>query len=200
MINIHLGGLYMPPKPLTNKEAILRAAISIVREQGMEGINARSIASVLNCSTKPLFRVYENMEALKQDVITQLNIYYNTFMEARMSNDNRLLMQGIAYIEFARQEKNIFNTLFMSKACAGKSIKDILDADWNQLSILNAKEITGLSLENARNLFRDVWLYSHGIATQIVSDDIDLPYEEVITLIKNAFHRFALVIEDKEHK
>ena len=121
-------------------------------------------------------------------------------MEARMSNDNRLLMQGIAYIEFARQEKNIFNTLFMSKACAGKSIKDILDADWNQLSILNAKEITGLSLENARNLFRDVWLYSHGIATQIVSDDIDLPYEEVITLIKNAFHRFALVIEDKEHK
>ena len=133
----------MPPKPLTNKEAILRAAISIVREQGMEGINARSIASVLNRSTKPLFRVYENM---------------------------------------------------------GKSIKDILDADWNQLSILNAKEITGLSLENARNLFRDVWLYSHGIATQIVSDDIDLPYEEVITLIKNAFHRFALVIEDKEHK
>ncbi|OZV11308.1 TetR family transcriptional regulator [Tissierella sp. P1] len=190
----------MPPKPLTNKEAILRAAISIVREQGMEGINARSIASALNCSTKPLFRVYENMEALKQDVITQLNIYYNTFMEARMSNDNRLLMQGIAYIEFARQEKNIFNTLFMNKACAGKSIKDILDADWNQLSILNAKEITGLSLENARNLFRDVWLYSHGIATQIVSDDIDLPYEEVITLIKNAFHRFALVIEDKEHK
>mgnify|MGYP000348827463 CR=1 FL=1 len=68
----------MPPKPTTNKEAILNAAISIVRKEGMESVNARSIASALNCSTKPLFRIYENMDALKQDVIIQLNIYYNT--------------------------------------------------------------------------------------------------------------------------
>ena len=81
----------MPPKPMTNKEEILSAAISLVREQGMENVNARSIASKLNCSTKPLFRIYENMDSLKQDVITQLNLYYNMFMEARMSDENRLL-------------------------------------------------------------------------------------------------------------
>lgn len=190
----------MPPKPTTSKEAILSAAISLVREGGMENVNARSIASKLKCSTKPLFRVYENMDALKQDVIAQLNLYYNTFMEARMSNDNRLQSQGIAYIEFARQEKNIFNILFMNKTCAGKSIEEILDADWNQRSIMNAKEITGLSLENARSLFRDVWLYSHGIATQIVSDDINLPPEEVVQLIKNAFNRFSIVMEDIKHE
>ncbi|TQI67329.1 TetR/AcrR family transcriptional regulator [Clostridium sp. KNHs216] len=182
----------MPPKPMTNKEEILSAAISLVREQGMENVNARSIASKLNCSTKPLFRIYENMDSLKQDVITQLNLYYNMFMEARMSDENRLLTQGIAYIEFARQEKNIFNTLFMDKNCAGKSIEEILDADWNQRSIMNAKERTGLSLEKARSLFRDVWLYSHGIATQIVSDDINLPPKEVVQLIKNAFKRFSI--------
>lgn len=190
----------MPPKPSTDKEAILNAAISLVREQGMESVNARSIASILNCSTKPLFRVYENMDSLKEDVIVQLNIYYNNFMEARMSTDNRLLTQGISYIEFARQEKNIFNTLFMNKTCAGKSIKAILNEDWNQSSITNAREVTGLSLEEARNLFRDVWLYSHGIATQIVSDDIDLPPEEVIGLIENAFYRFALVIKENKNE
>ena len=190
----------MPPKPTTSKEAILNAAISLVREQGMESVNARSIASMLNCSTKTLFRVYENMDALKQEVIAQLNIYYNTFIESRMSNDNRLLTQGIAYIEFARQEKNIFNTLFMNKNCAGKSIEEILDADWNQSSIMNAKEITGLTLENARSLFRDVWLYSHGIATQIVSDDINLPHEEVVELVKNAFKRFSIVMKENEHE
>ena len=102
------------------------------------------------------------------------------------------MTQGIAYIEFARQEKNIFNTLFMDKNCAGKSIEEILDADWNQRSIMNAKERTGLSLEKARSLFRDVWLYSHGIATQIVSDDINLPPKEVVQLIKNAFKRFSI--------
>ena len=117
-----------------------------------------------------------------------------------MSNDNRLLTQGIAYIEFARQEKNIFNTLFMNKNCAGKSIEEILDADWNQSSIMNAKEITGLTLENARSLFRDVWLYSHGIATQIVSDDINLLHEEVVELVKNAFKRFSIVMKENEHE
>ncbi len=189
----------MPPKPTTDKEAILSAAISLVREQGMESVNARSIASILNCSTKPLFRIYKNMDALRQDVIVQLNIYYNTFMEARMSDNNRLLSQGIAYIEFARQEKNIFNILFMNKTCAGISIEEILDADWNQRSIMNAKEITGLSLENARSLFRDIWLYSHGIATQIVSDDINLPPEEVAQLLKNDFIRFSIVMKENEH-
>lgn len=190
----------MPPKPTTDKNAILSAAVSLVREQGMESVNARSIASILNCSTKPLFRIYENMDALKQDLIDQLNIYYNTFMEAQMSDNNRLLSQGIAYIEFARQEKNIFNILFMNKTCAGKSIEEILDADWNQRSIMNAKEITGLNLENARSLFRDVWLYSHGIATQIVSDDINLPHGEVVNLMENAFYRFSLVMEDEKHE
>jgi len=187
----------MPPKPSTNKEAILNVAVSIVREEGMKGINARNLAAALNCSAKPLFRVYKNMEALKQDVIVKLNEYYNDFMEARMNDDNRLLKQGIAYVEFARREKNIFNILFMNKTCAGKSIEEILDADWNQPSIQNAKEITGLSMENARSLFRDVWLYSHGIATQIVSDDIHLPHEEVVVLIENAFFRFSQVVTDK---
>lgn len=187
----------MPPKPTTDKEAVLNAAVAIAREQGMEGINARSIASALNCSTKPLFRVYENMEALKRDVMIRLDSLYNTFMEARMSDENRLLTQGIAYVEFARREKNIFNILFMNKTCAGKSIEDILNADWNQPSILNVMEITGLSRENARSLFRDVWLYAHGIATQIVSDDIHLPYEEVVMLIQNAFNRFSMGTEGK---
>lgn len=184
----------MPPIPIIKKEDILTAATELVRKSGMESINARSLADLLNCSTKPLFRIYKNMDELKQDVIEKLNNYYNSFMESKMSDENRLLTQSIAYIEFARKEKNIFNTLFMDKTCEGKSIEEILHEDWNQPSIINAKNVTGLSLERAQCLFRDVWLYSHGIATQIVSNDIDLPHEKVVELMKNAFHRFSLVI------
>lgn len=180
----------MPPIPLIHKENILAAAIDLVRADGMAHLNARSLADRLHCSTKPLFRLYKNMDMLKQDVIQELNHYYNTFMDERMNQENRLLTQSIAYIEFARKEKNIFNTLFMNKTCEGKRINEILDADWNQPSINNVKEVTGLNLKQARCLFRDVWLYSHGIATQIVSNDIDLPYEKVAALMKNAFQSF----------
>ncbi|MFD2693644.1 TetR/AcrR family transcriptional regulator [Sporolactobacillus shoreicorticis] len=184
--------------PIINKKDILSAAVKLVRTGGMESLNARSLARSLNCSTKPLFRIYQNMNDLKEDVIEELNNYYNSYMEGRMSQQNRLLTQSIAYIEFARQEKHIFNTLFMDKTCAGKSIDDILRAEWNQPSILNAKNVTGLNMEQTRCLFRDVWLYSHGIATQIVANAVDLPYEKVVELMNNAFQRFSLVIEGEK--
>lgn len=186
----------MPPTPTVNREEILDAAVSLVRLSGVEGVNARSLARSLNCSTKPLFRVYESMDALKRDVLVQLNNYYNSFMDSRMKSENRLLTQSIAYVEFARREPNIFNTLFMSRTCEGKRIAEILDADWNQESIRNAREVTGLDTEQARSLFRDVWLYSHGVATQIVSNDIEVPQEEVVRLMQNAFDRFSIHRED----
>ncbi len=109
----------MPPKPIVNKQDILNAAIQLVRENGMESINARSLAKIINCSTKPLFRIYKNMEELKKDILEELNNYYNNFMNSRMKDKNKLLNQGIAYIEFAQKEKSIFSTLFMSKAIKG---------------------------------------------------------------------------------
>ena len=63
----------------------------------------------------------------------------------------------------------------------------------NQIaSIENAKALTGLSTEKAEMLFINFWLYSHGIATQIVSNDIDIPLDLVKKLLKNAFNRFSL--------
>jgi plasmid maintenance system antidote protein VapI len=189
----------MPPKPLISKEDILKQALKLVQTSGMGCINARSLAESLNCSTKPLFRIYANMEELKADVIDKLNMYYNSYMETKMNNNNRLLTQSIAYIEFARHEKNIFNTLFMNQTCKGMSIDEILDADWNQPSILNAQKITGLNLAEARSLFRDIWLYAHGIATQIVANDIDLSPDKAAELMNNAFYRFSLMIKENNH-
>lgn len=185
----------MPPKPVVGKEEIITAAVALVRQHGMGGLNARSLAAALGCSTKPLFRVYESMEALKEDAFIRLNGYYNRFMEERMEEGNRLLTQSVAYIAFARQEKEIFNTLFMDKCCAGKTLVEIQDAWWNQRSIENAEKITGLTHAEARALFRDMWLYAHGIATQIVANDIELSGQEVIQLMEHAFCRFSKRME-----
>ena len=37
-----------------------------------------------------------------------------------------------------------------------------------------------------------MWFYSHGIATQIVSNGIVISSKEITTLIENAFKRFSL--------
>lgn len=86
------------------------------------------------------------MEELKRDIIAELDAYYNSFMECRMTENNRLLSQGIAYIEFARTEKMIFNTLFMNRTMEGASLRGIVHAEWNRRSIENA----GKQNQNAR--------------------------------------------------
>ena len=188
----HRREFKMPPTPIITKQDILNAGIQLIRENGIRSVNARSLAKSLSCSTKPLFRIYKNMEELKKDIKKELDIYYNDFMEKNMTNENRLLSQGISYIEFARSEKMIFSSLFMNMTMAGSSLQDIIHAEWNRASIENAKVLTGLSTEKAEMLFINFWLYSHGIATQIVSNDIDIPLDLVKKLLKNAFNRFSL--------
>lgn len=188
----HRREFKMPPTPIITKQDIINAGIQLIRENGIRSVNARSLAKSLSCSTKPLFRIYKNMEELKKDIKKELDNYYNDFMEKNMTNENRLLSQGISYIEFARSEKMIFSSLFMNMTMAGSSLQDIIHAEWNRASIENAKVLTGLSTEKAEMLFINFWLYSHGIATQIVSNDIDIPLDLVKKLLKNAFNRFSL--------
>lgn len=188
----HRREFKMPPTPIITKQDIINAGIQLIRENGIRSVNARSLAKSLSCSTKPLFRIYKNMEELKKDIKKELDNYYNDFMEKNMTNENRLLSQGISYIEFARSEKMIFSSLFMNMTMAGSSLQDIIHAEWNRASIENAKALTGLSTEKAEMLFINFWLYSHGIATQIVSNDIDIPLDLVKKLLKNAFNRFSL--------
>lgn len=52
----------MAPTPIISKQDILKASIQIIQEKGMDHVNARSLAKHLNCSTKPLFRIFKNME------------------------------------------------------------------------------------------------------------------------------------------
>lgn len=190
------GEYTMPPKPIIDKKNIMDAAIRLIRENGIESINARSLAKALGCSTRPLFRVYPNMNELKKDIKIELDRYYNSFMDNRITDENRLLSQGIAYIEFARSEKMIFNALFMSMTMAGSSLQDIIHAEWNRASIENVKKITGLSTNKSEMIFINCWLYSHGIATQIVSNDISISFDTVTELMTNAFKKFSMGSEE----
>ena len=47
----------MPPKVKITKEMILNTVLDITREVGFEAVNARSIASKLQCSTRPIFTI-----------------------------------------------------------------------------------------------------------------------------------------------
>ena len=59
----------MPPKVKITKEEITAAALELLRQRGMEAINARAVAKELGCSTQPIFSNYSTMTGLFADVL-----------------------------------------------------------------------------------------------------------------------------------
>ena len=74
----------MPPKVKVTKEEIIAAALEILRQKGMEAVNARAVAAALGCSTQPIFSNYSSMGALQHDVLAAGYAEYNRWIEQQM--------------------------------------------------------------------------------------------------------------------
>ena len=61
----------MPPKARITQDMILDAAFELVRAEGQEALNVRTLARRLGCSTQPILYNYPTMDALK-DAVTLL--------------------------------------------------------------------------------------------------------------------------------
>ena len=83
-------------------------------------------------------------------------------------------------IKFAKENKNLFKSLFLSNNLNWVSIENVLDEKWNQSTIINLVNKHGYNFENAKSLFMHVWLYANGLATLIATNDIDMDDKEII--------------------
>ena len=59
----------MAPKIKITKDDIINTSIELIREGGEQSLNARAIASALNCSTQPIFSNFTSMEELEKETL-----------------------------------------------------------------------------------------------------------------------------------
>ncbi len=167
----------MPPKCKFTREEIIRAALDLTREQGIAGLTARSLAAKLGTSTKPVFGLFQNMEEVHQEVLKGANALYNSYLTADMAKGEYppYKASGMAYIRFAREERELFKLLFMRDRTGEiinenrGEIQPILDIIVQNLNI---------SQEEAYRLHLELWIYVHGIATMIATGYLnwDIPF------------------------
>ena len=175
----------MPAVVELSKDRIVKVAVKMVNESGWGSVNARSLAARLKVSTKPLYRIYANMDEIKEDIYKEISRQYDEFLTSRIDSKKALLTLCIAYVEFALEYKNLFISLFLSNNLKWKSIENVLDEKWNQGTIINLVNKHGYSFEEAKTLFMNMWLYANGLATLIATNDITMDDQEVlIRLVK----------------
>ena len=59
----------MPPKAKFSRDEIVEAALTIVREDGIQALTARSLGDRLGSSARPVFTVFQNMEEVQGAVL-----------------------------------------------------------------------------------------------------------------------------------
>lgn len=176
----------MPPRSLFTRDEIIHAALEIARESGMSGLTARSLAAKLGCSVKPIFGMFQNMEEVGREVLAAAGRVYQDYLREGVAEGKYppYKASGMAYIRFAREERELFKLLFMRDRSQEK-----VEEDREEIEPLLAliREKTGLSEEDAYLFHLEMWLYVHGIATMSATSYLDWGMEMVSRVLTDGY-------------
>lgn len=178
----------MPPKAKITKEKILNTVLEITKETGFETVNARSIANKLQCSTRPIFTCYENMDEVKKDFLNFAYKYYEQFVTSYRDSEkiNSSLVYPLSYIEFAQDETYLFKFLFIDDMDLNMSkATDFYKEEDNEKRANDFSESIGIRLEKAKTIFLDLFLYSHGIAVLTATKKMKLDKDSAQKMVIN---------------
>lgn len=176
----------MPPKFKFTREQIVAAALEVTRKNGITGLTARGLAAELGSSAKPIFGLFQNMEEVQREVVSAANTLYQSYIKKGMA-DNKFppyKASGIAYIQFAKEEKELFKLLFMRDRTDEKieenreEIRPILDLIMKNL---------GIDENEAYFFHLELWLYVHGIATMIATNYLEWDIEFIDKALTDAY-------------
>ena len=176
----------MPPRIKITKEDILSAALRMVQKHGADALNARALASFIGCSTQPIFSNFSTMEELKTELIHVSAQRYRAYLkeEFHLQRYPEYKSSGMAYIRFAREEKELFKFLFMRDRSS--ETVDCMEEDFSESVYFIQKQL-GLTFEEASTFHMEMWVFVHGIATMLATSYLDLEYEIVSAMLTDTF-------------
>ena len=188
----------MPRKNRFTREEIISAALELTRSRGSAAVTARSLAGALGSSSKPIFGLFENMDEVQQEVQkAAFAIYQKRIADAMASGEfPPFKASGMAYIRFAREQKELFKLLFMrDRTHEEKAAGDELEA----LLGLIQKNM-GLSRDDAYRFHLEMWIYVHGIATMIATAYLEWDMDFISAALTDAYQGLRLRFLPKETK
>ena len=176
----------MPPKLKISKEDIIKTAFEIVKHHGVDALNARNIASELGCSTQPIFSNFATMEELKNAVISKAIEQFESYREKEIKRDVYPIYKanGMAYIGFAREEKELFKLLYMRDRSGETLCQE--EYLWNEMTDIVHNTI-GVDFDKAKLFHLEIWAYVHGIATMFATGYLDLSTELVSQMVTDMY-------------
>lgn len=187
----------MPPKAKFTKEEIVAAALRVVESEGIEALTARTLASELGSSPRPIFTVFDGMDDVVEEVNKRANVIYGDYVKNGLEERLAFRGVGLAYIRFARERPRLFRLLFMQERKERPNVENVLrgiEEHYEQImaSIVDEYHINTAAAEE---LYLNLWIFSHGIAVMTVTEVCKFDEEQISHMLTQVFK--ALLIKIK---
>lgn len=179
----------MPPKAKFTREQITQAALEIVRAEGWERLTARALGKKLGSSACPIFTVFQNMQEVQQSVMEVVKAVYKGYVKRGLLETPAFKGVGTQYILFALEEPKLFQILFMSERMELPGIDSVLpliDESYDQI-LASITEGYGIEEKMAEELYRHLWIYTHGIASLCATKMCRFTDSEISGLMTEVF-------------
>ena len=168
----------MPPKEKVSKVRVSDTAFEMTREYGFSSVTARKLAERLGCSTQPIFRAYENMDELRTDLFYMSTDYFLSGVLGKKTKAPAYMGLAMAYIEFARNEKNLFELIASVDDFGTKTLTEFLKSEEGEQLLGKVSSEGKLSEKKRVELFTMFWMFVHGMAALIAGNRVEFSDKE----------------------
>lgn len=187
----------MPPKVKITPEMVIEAGFEIVRETGIESLNARNIAKRLNCSTQPVLYSFKTVEEIKRAVYERVDVFHTEYL-MNIRDDDIMLGIGLNYIRFAINEPNLFRFLFQSGYAKEHSLLEMIDSDELKPVIAAMGQAMETTEEKTKEIFLTIAMFAHGYASIIANNSLEFDEKLATQHLTNAYRGAVLAAKEEE--
>ena len=176
----------MPPKVKVTQEEIVDTGLNLVRWDGAQALNARTLATAMGCSTQPIFSNFANMEQLRLAVVAKADQLYQNYIDQEIARKDYppYKASGMAYIRFAKEEPQLFQLLYMRNRST-ESAPQSTELNDQMKGII--RDNTGLDGTDMQLFHLEMWAYVHGIATMFATGFLDLNWDLVSQMLTDVY-------------
>lgn len=167
----------MPKKAIFTKDHILNKAFEMLEKKGLEEITARNLAKALKSSPAPIYGFFKSMDDLKKELIERSKSVFMEYVK-NQNTELPLLNIGMGIVTFAREEKQLFRSIFLREKSYQGLIQEFKELVEEEITADN--RFMGLPKEVEETLFLDCWTYAHGMATLTCTGYFENPSDEFI--------------------
>lgn len=189
----------MPPRAKFTKEQIINAALDLVRENGVDGLNARAVGNKLGTSSSPIFTVFSSMDDLKQAVFEQAREVYYSYTSDWENYTPPAKRWAMQMVTFAKKEPKLFQLLFMQERVTIPLFDKSDIENTHKIPIKQWGENLNLNAEQSHTLFYNLWIFLYGICSMYALKVCTFTDEEVSEKIGSVFAGLLMLMHsDKE--